>query len=355
MQSIVRRQSKILLQLYDECIKKRCFPKVWKKTRLILLKKCNKPQKDPSSYRPICLLDSPKKLFEEILDNMLRRLLEEPGESNLSEYRYGFRADRSTIDAVEYVYRTMEEFTNKRKTGMVMINIKNAFNSASWAKILEAMDRINFPQYLCQMVDSYLRDRSITYEDRKELHNEQMISCGVPQGSILGPILWNILNDGLLKTILPAGTKLLVFADDVTIIATVEDTMQLKILLEQTTTRAVDWLSKAGLQIAPQKSEVLVLTRQRHHNEMTITISETAVNSSPSAKYLWITIDQKLNFTKHATSTPEKANKMVQNIIRILPNVSAAKHRKRLLLSNAVHFVLLYGAPIWTNRMSRQG
>lgn len=84
-------------------------------------------------------------------------------------------------------------------------------------------------------------------------------------------------------------------------------------------------------------------------------IGGRTINNSPCAVYLGITLDQKMSFTRHAQAQAKKANKMIQNISRILPNISAAKQRKRLPLSNATHSLLLYGAPVWANRMSRQG
>lgn len=294
-------------------------------------------------------------MFEKLLDNRLRKILEEPGESRLSENQYGFRSGRSIIDAIQEVCNTADECPKRRKTGMIMIDIKNAFNSAPWAKILDAIDDKNIPQYLCKTLDSYLSDRNITYQNPWGITIEKRISCGVPQGSVLGPTLWNILYDGLLGSRLPVGTKFLAFADDVAIVATARDTMQLKALLETAASRAIQWLSDIGLQIAPQKTEALVLTRRRHHNELVVDISGTTIKNSPYAKYLGVILDQKLSFRTHAISQSEKANKMIQNISKILPNISAAKHRKRLLLSNAVHSIILYGVPIWAHRMSRQG
>lgn len=236
-----------------------------------------------------------------------------------------------------------------------MMDVKNAFNSAPWSKILEVIEDKNIPNYLGQIVDSYLDNRSIEYHGSTGIIIKKKISCGVPQGSVLGPTLWNIMYDGLLRIRLSQRTKLLAFADDVAIIGTAEDTFQLKALLETVATRTVSWLENIGLHIAPQKTEVLVLTKKGRHNDMTVEIGGMTVNNGVSAVYLSITLDQKLSFTLHAQAQAEKANKMIQNITRILPNISAAKQRKRLLLSNAVHSLLLLGAPIWSSRMIMQG
>lgn len=66
-----------------------------------------------------------------------------------------------------------------------------------------------------------------------------------------------------------------------------------------------------------------------------------------------VTLDPKSTFVKHAKVQAEKSDKTIQNISWILPNISAAKQRKRILLSNAAHSLLLYGAPVWAHRMNR--
>lgn len=80
---------------------------------------------------------------------------------------------------------------------------------------------------------------------------------------------------------------------------------------------------------------------------MAVEIGGRTINNSSYAVYLGITLDQKMSFTRHAQVQAKKANKMIQNITRILPNISAAKQRKKLQLSNAAPSLLLYGAPVW--------
>lgn len=88
---------------------------------------------------------------------------------------------------------------------------------------------------------------------------------------------------------------------------------------------------------------------------MTINIEGEKIEAGKNIKYLGITIDSKLNFTQHAKTTAEKANKVAQNISRIMPNISMAKPRKRRLIGIVVQFILLYGAPNWADRMSKKG
>lgn len=235
------------------------------------------------------------------------------------------------------------------------MDIKNAFNSAPWDAITYAVHEKDVPVYLKRMISSYLDNRRLIIEAGEEGNTEIEVSCGVPQGSVLGPTLWNILYDGLLRTRLPVGVKFLAFADDVALVAEGRDSIQLEQLLTISANRVKDWLTNAGLQLALHKCEAMIVTKTRTHNEMRIIIGDHQVATCESLKYLGLQLDSKWSFSGHAKAVAEKAGKVAQNLARIMPNISAAKSRKRKLLSNVVHSILLYGAPIWAEDMSKTG
>ena len=112
------------------------------------LRKGNKPLGDPSSYRPICLLDTMGKLLEELILQRLQTLL--VGENGLSENQFGFRKGRSTVDAIQAVVNiatNARKGTGKRKgfRALVSIDIRNAFNTARWNICIEAILRKKVP------------------------------------------------------------------------------------------------------------------------------------------------------------------------------------------------------------------
>ncbi|CAB0038526.1 unnamed protein product [Trichogramma brassicae] len=87
----------IFLRVYTTCLETGVFPSVWKRQRLVLIPKPGKPPEEPSSYRPLCMLDTAGKILERIICERLEAFTERPG--GLSERQYGFRKGRSTIDA----------------------------------------------------------------------------------------------------------------------------------------------------------------------------------------------------------------------------------------------------------------
>jgi len=233
------------------------------------------------------------------------------------------------------------------------MDIKNAFNSAPWNAILNAMYEKEVPAYLQQTISSYLEDRSVLIETGTDGFKEIDVTCGVPQGSFIGPTLWNLLYDGLLKTRLPNRVKFMAYADDVALVTEARDSIQLEQLLTVSAQIVKNWLTNTGLELAVNKCEAMAVTKTRTHNDLRITIDGHQVSTSSSIKYLGLQIDNKWSFAEHARAVAAKAGKVVQNLSKIIPNISAAKSTKRKLLSNVVHSIMLYGAPVWAQDMNK--
>lgn len=181
------------------------------------------------------------------------------------------------------------------------------------------------------------------------------MSCGVPQGSVLGPDLWNILYDDLLRTEMPTGVELIAFADDVAIVSTAS----VPVLLEESLEAAYDtingWMIAYGLSLAAEKTEALVITRRRVHNEIEVHCDGHAVRSKSSLRYLGIQIDKTMGFTEHADLVSQRAATAAKQLGYIMPNLGGPRQKARRLLSSVVTSRLLYAAPFWSSNMQVQG
>ncbi|XP_072933739.1 uncharacterized protein [Epargyreus clarus] len=203
-----------LRRLFTACFRYGSFPSEWRRARLVLLHKRGKPRDSPSAYRPICLLDEAGKLFERIISARISQHLACHG-PDLSENQFGFRQQRSTVDAILRV-RTLSEqaISQGRVVLAVSLDIVNAFNSLPWRAIMDGLSVHQVPSYLRNVLKAYLSDRRIRFPGRYGSVRERSVVRGVPQGSVLGPLLWNIAYDAVLRTVLPDGVSIVCYADD---------------------------------------------------------------------------------------------------------------------------------------------
>jgi len=114
-------------------------------------------------------------------------------------------------------------------------------------------------------------------------------------------------------------------------------------------------LENAGLKLAIEKSEAIILTNTRTHNEFSIRNGDVEINGGKCIKYLGMYLNPKLCFTEHALNITEKAGQVANNLAKIMPNISAARPTARKLLAHVVHSIILFGAPVWASEMSQTG
>lgn len=345
----VKTQPTFFQEALNRCMTDGVFPKTWKRARLVLLRKGDKPADQPSSYRPLCMLDTTGKLFERILCNRIEEALVNEG-TNLANNQYGFRKGRSTIDAIERVMTEVADagtgtIYKRELCVLVTLDVANAFNSASWNAIIRAMENKKVPGYLIRTVRNYLCDREITYGDDQ---TTVQLSSGVPQGSVLGPLLWGIMYDGLLTKETPDGVTLVGFADDVAIVGRAMSTQQLEESVNRTLQMVQDWMNTQKLRLALQKTEAVMLTRKRDYRKPIFTLEGQQIATKNSLRYLGIEIDVGRRFKVHEQKVGAKAMRTAQALTRILPNIGGSSTAKRKLLTSVVHSQILYAAPIWS-------
>ena len=197
--------------------------------------------------------------------------------------------------------------------------MKNAFNSASWQEILAELKRREINESLLKIIASYLSERKILLEAENKI-KEKSINSGVPQGSVLGPTLWNVQYDGLLELELPEGVKLIGFADDVAMVVTARSEGMLMNAADTATLRIIKWMKVRKLELAPHKTEAVLLTTRRKLSPISFKIQDVTIVPSKAIKLLGVWLDSKLNFAVHVDRTAQKAERTMTALAGLMPS-----------------------------------
>lgn len=177
------------------------------------------------------------------------------------------------------------------------------------------------------------------------------VSTGVPQGSVLGPILWNILYDGVLRLELTRDATCIGFADDLALLVGSNDEYALMQDANMCLTQISTWMSSHGLALAPNKTEAIIMKGKRKRDHVSFILDGVRLVPAKTVNYLGIVIDERGTFGAHVEAVTKKAEMKTASLTRLLPNVEGPRSSKRAVLCSAIQNIVLYGAPVWHRAM----
>lgn len=342
-----------LINLYNACLTARVFPTRWKEANVVFIPKPGKTPNNPTSLRPICLIPIFGKIYERVLLNRLNHHLNNlPPHLKPHDSQYGFIKGKSTEQACHHLVSAIQDTFDKKQIMVAFsLDISHAFDRASHVDILTKLHQKRCSRQLIDTIAHYFTDRTVnlTHNDAAAMYDQRQ---GCPQGSVLGPALWNLIMDDLLSETLPPNAEIVAYADDVLLLTKHNNSTQ----ITQQTTQSLDiierWASRHGMTFNPCKTQAVLFTKKRKHSVLPFTFMGERIPFSPSMRYLGLTIDKRLSWTPHLTTQTNKAKRILNQLNRISRNTwGAPSGALQTIYKGAIAPILLYNCSVWSKGM----
>ncbi len=327
------------------------IPSPWRIARVIFIPKVGR--KDYSlakSFRPISLTSFMLKGMEKIIDNHIRSkaLKVAPLHANQHAYRVG----RSTNTAL---YQLTAEIQNSLENNEVAIcaflDIEGAFDNASHASVIRALEKRNVEAPICRWIKAVLHTR-IAETTVGESKIRLGTTRGCPQGGVLSPLLWSLVVDELLELLTNNGIRCQGYADDIVIVARGKFENTLCDIVQRGLNLAKGWCDTVGLNINPLKTTVIPFTKRRSLPGLRIlSLGGRELEVSREVKYLGLTLDSTLRWNRHVELTLSKATKALMVCRRLAGRSWGCKPSIiRWLYTMIVRPIVTYGAVVWASK-----
>ena len=289
----------LLLDVLNKSISQVIFSDAWKIGTIIPIPKVTNPQ-HVTDLRPITLLPLPGKVLERLIHNKLYPYLEE--HNVLSPFQNGFRKHHGTSDAIfKFISDITDGFNHKKPTLAVFIDFKKAFDTLDFEILLGKLTKFNFSKNLLTWLKNYLTNKKQSTFMNNISSNISPITHGVPQGSILGPLLFNLYINDLAAVI---SCKLILYADDSVLYATSDSVTELFHTIQQDMINVDRWCKYHKLTMNIKKTKTMCFSSNPVHGlqNLYIQLGNDKIETVPVYKYLGIQLDCKLfiaNIMKH--------------------------------------------------------
>ena len=285
--------------LFNMSLRTGTFPTVWKNANIIPLQK-NGDKTDVNNLRPISLLPLPGKLLERIVHTRLTSYLEE--NNLLNTKQNGFRKNRSTISTVaDFTDDVLKGLNEKMFTTACFIDLRKAFDTVSHSILKKKILKFGINQNIIKWINDYLTNRQQRCIVNSVTSDYLDITCGVPQGSIMGPLLFLIYLNDITNNLHNSTVRL--YADDTVIYTTNNSEDVAHNIISNELDIVTRWCDMNQLTMNLSKTKVMLfgtrnMLKGAHHNAFMI--NNTPLHYVQIFTYLGIKLDSKLNFEAHA-------------------------------------------------------
>lgn len=319
------------------------FPTIWKHAKIIPIPKSDK------DYRPIAILPYLSKVFERLVHVQMSSYLY--NNSLLTDRQSGFKPKHSCITTLVDVSEDIRaEMDNKKITFLVLLDHSKAFDTVDHSILcLKLKYMFNFSPTAIKLISSYLYGRSQSVYHGSEVSISYPVPRGVPQGSILGPLLYAIYSNDLPSQLQHCSVQM--YADDVQLYISCKPTDVTNCIhkLNQDLTRIANWASTNGLCLNSKKSKAMIIGNTNLVSSILppIQISNSPIEIVETARNLGVIFNKNLDWSDHINAICGKTFSMLRNLW--MTQYYTPLNIRMLLAKTYLLPSLMYGCELFAN------
>lgn len=321
----------------NQCLITGVFPESFKLSKVVpIYKKGDKSS--PSSYRPISVVPIISKILEKVVKHQVSEFFE--SNSLFSEFQFGFRPGKSTVDAVEGLVRSvLNSFEGHSSTLATLCDLSKAFDCVPHKILVSKLKFYGMSGVELQFFESYLTNRKQSVFFNNSFSEVVSVSSGVPQGSVLGPLLFLVLINDLPSSL---SCNSIIFADDTTLYSSSPNSNfdELSLTMSNAVIESNIWFRANGLSLNEGKTQNILFTLSK--NPLSLELGDNT-----NVKLLGIVLDPSLNWNPHIQIVCSRLSRVIF-LLRQLRNVLPNNFLKNAYFA-FFHSIILYGISVWGN------
>ena len=289
------------------------------------------------NYRNISLLPVVSKIFEKLLQGQISNYVEKYLSVFLCGYRKGYSAQHALLTMLEKWRISLDK---GGFGGGVLMDLSKAFDTLDHDLLIAKLHAYGFSKNALRLIKSYLTDRWQRVKINTSYSSWSELLSGVPQGSVLGPLLFNLYINDLFYIIM---TDICNYADDTTPYTVDISLDSLMAKLEGASNTAMEWFRNNGMQLNSRKCHLLVCGHK--FESMILKIENAQVIETHLVKLLGVKIESELTFKKHMENICKKASQKLNALARICAFLPF--HKRRILMHAFFNSQFSYSPLVW--------
>lgn len=328
-----------LSKIFNKSLSIGIFPGKFKESYITPIFKSG-TKSDVTNYRPVNILNTFSKVFEKLVYNkLLIKLLDV-----IDSKQHGFMKNKSTVtNLIEYTNFIANDLNLGNEIHAVYTDFSKAFDTVNINILLKKLSSYGIGGNLLKWFESYLRDRKLRVAFCGYTSEAFTTPSGVPQGSVLGPFLFNIYINDLCQNL---KCNYLLYADDLKIFQTIK-TYRDFVLLQSDLNTIHKWCLDNKLTLNINKCVFIVFSNKLNQSDVSYKINNITLNKMSTVKDLGVTFDSKLKFTQHIDNIVAKSYRCLGFIFRLTKKFKNTKC-VNLLYNALVRSNLEYASIIWS-------